>query len=96
LPASCDVAQSGLEAHPQGTDLFFAIELIQAGRTDLLTIATVCDLPLDTVEEIAAAHARNKANELPPEALTPTGKWEGSMLPGQAAPAPSSFNGAMA
>ena len=40
-------------------DLFLAIELVQGSMTDLPAIAAACRLPLDTVEEIAAAHTRN-------------------------------------
>jgi hypothetical protein len=40
-------------------NLFLAIELVQTGMTDLPMIAAACHLPLDTIEEIAAAHARN-------------------------------------
>jgi hypothetical protein len=42
-------------------NLFLAIELVQGGMTDLPLIARTCDLPLDTIEEIAAAHAVNNA-----------------------------------
>jgi len=37
-------------------NLLLAIELVQSGMTDLASIAETCHLPLDTVEEIAAAH----------------------------------------
>jgi hypothetical protein len=40
-------------------NLFLAIELVQTGMTNLPLIAAACYLPLDTVEEIAAAHAVN-------------------------------------
>jgi hypothetical protein len=40
-------------------NLFLAIELVQTGLTELPMIAATCHLPLDTIEEIAAAHARN-------------------------------------
>jgi hypothetical protein len=46
-------------------NLFLAIEFVQAGMTDLPMIAAACNLPLDTIEEIAAAHARNKADDTP-------------------------------
>jgi hypothetical protein len=44
---------------PAPGNLFLAIELLQNGMTDLPSIAVACRLPLDTVEEIAAAHAVN-------------------------------------
>jgi hypothetical protein len=40
-------------------NLFLAIELVQTGMTELPMIAAACHLPFDTIEEIAAAHARN-------------------------------------
>lgn len=47
-----------------------AIELVQTGMTELPMIAEACNLPLDTVEEIAAAHARNEADDAP-DMITP-------------------------
>jgi hypothetical protein len=41
------------------SNLLLAIELVQTGMTDLPMIAAACHLPFDTIEEIAAAHARN-------------------------------------
>jgi hypothetical protein len=40
-------------------NLLLAIELVQTGMTELSMIAVACQLPFDTIEEIAAAHARN-------------------------------------
>jgi len=40
-------------------NLFLAIELVQSGLSDLTMIATACYLSSETIEEIAAAHARN-------------------------------------
>ena len=51
-------------------NLFLAIELVQSGMTDLPMIAAACHLPFDTIEEIAAAHARN-TEEIAPCATTP-------------------------
>jgi hypothetical protein len=46
-------------------NLFLAIELVQTGMTELPMIAAACHLPYDTIEEIAAAHARNLDESAP-------------------------------
>ena len=46
---------------PASGNLFLAIALVQTGLTELASIAEACYLPLDTVEEIAAAHEVNMA-----------------------------------
>jgi hypothetical protein len=53
-------------------NLFLAIELVQTGKTELPMIAAACHLPLDTIEEIAAAHARN-TEEIAPCATATAG-----------------------
>jgi len=57
--ASPDRLVRGLPTRAAFGNLLLAIELVQSGMTNLASIAEACHLPVDTVEEIAAAHKVN-------------------------------------